>query len=392
MLIAAILVAAAAVHAPDDGAALIRGNTAFAVDLYRRQAAEHRDNIFFSPYSISTAMAMVDAGARGETAAEIEKAMRFPFAGKRLADAWAAVLDDVNRHKAGFDLLTANALWAARGVQFRQEYLATARNEFGARVETLDFAHDSEGARKRINNWVSETTKEKIRDLIARGMLNADTLLVLTNAIYMKAKWSDPFPKSATDMHGKFHAPGGDVTVPMMHTTENFSFFKGDGVRVLELPYEGDQLSMLIVLPDSNSGLAGVERDLTTEKIESWQSKLAPARVAVSLPRFTSEMTLDLNATLRAMGVRRAFSMTGDADFSGMSQKEKIAISRVIHKARVDVDEQGTEAAAATAVIGVRATAMPSKPEMFVADHPFFFVIRRTGSGSVLFAGRLMKP
>ena len=375
-----------------DRPALIRGNTEFAVDLYRRQAAQQNGNIFFSPYSISTAMAMVDVGARGATASEIEKGMRFPFNGKRLAQAWTAVLDDINKHKTGFDLLTANALWAARGIQFRSTYLATARGEFGARIETLDFAHAAEAARARINKWVSEATREKIRELIGQGMLGPDTLLVLTNAIYMKAKWADPFPKAGTDQNGKFHAPGGDVTAPLMHITGTFPFFRGEGVRILELPYTGPELSMLVVLPETNSGLAAIEKDLTPEKIQAWQVKLAPANVSVTFPRFTSEMSLDLGDALQAMGVRRAFGI-GAPDFSGMSEKEKLAISRVIHKARVDVDEEGTEAAAATAVIAVRSTAIRQPPpELFVADHPFLFLIRRNGSNSVLFLGRLMKP
>jgi serpin B len=393
IIAAALIIENLAMKPAPDRDALIHGNTVFAVDLYRREAAGQNDNIFFSPYSISTAMAMVDAGARGATTAEIETAMRFPFKGKQLAQAWAAVLDDVNHHAEGFDLLTANALWGARGVEFRSSYLATARGEFGAKIETLDFAHASEDARARINKWVSDTTKEKIRELIGQGMLVPDTLLVLTNAIYMKAKWADPFPKSGTDPKGTFHAPGGDVTAPMMHLKETFPFFRGDGVRIIELPYQGEALSMLVVLPETNGGLAAIEKDLTPEKIEAWQTKLTRSKVAVTFPRFTSEMTLDLGATLQAMGMRRAFSMNGGADFSGMSEKEKLAISRVIHKARVDVDEQGTEAAAATAVIGVRATAIREPPpELFVADHPFLFFIRRNGTNSILFLGRLMKP
>ncbi|HEY8131927.1 MAG TPA: serpin family protein, partial [Thermoanaerobaculia bacterium] len=343
--VAFIMAALTAKPVATDRSSLIRANTEFAVDLYQRQAAQQTGNIFFSPYSISTAMAMVNVGARGATAAEIEKGMRFPFSGKRLAKAWTAVLDDVNKHKTGFDLLTANALWAARGIQFRSSYLATARGEFGARIETLDFAHAAEAARARINTWVSEATREKIRELIGQGMLGPDTLLVLTNAIYMKAKWADPFSKAATDQKGTFHAPGGDVTAPMMHKTATFPFFRGEGVRVLELPYTGRELSMLVVLPETNRGLAAIEKDLTPEKINAWQGKLAPANVSVTFPRFTSEMSLDLGETLQAMGVRRAFGMHGAPDFSGMSEKEKVAISRVIHKARIDVDEEGTEAA-----------------------------------------------
>jgi len=392
LLIFSVFVAQALATTPTDNSMLMSGNTAFALDLYQREAARQTGNVFFSPYSISTAMAMVDAGARGTTAREIEKALRFPFTGERLATAWTAVLNDVNRHSEGYDLVTANALWGARGIEFRSAFLTTARRKFGAKIETLDFARASDGSRKRINAWVSETTKEKIRDLIGPGMLSADTLLVLTNAIYMKAKWSTPFPPGATDQKGRFHAPAGDVTAPMMRVTDRFPFYRGEGVRVLELPYVHDELSMIIVLPDAKNGLAAVEKQLTPGKLAEWYAKLAANRVAVTLPKFTTEMSLDLGETLRAMGVRLAFDMT-KADFSGMSAKEKLGISRVIHKARVDVSEEGTEAAAATAVIGVRSTAIhEAPPEPFVADHPFFFLIRRNGSNNTLFIGRLTKP
>ena len=399
MFIAATFVIAALTTKPAaatsaDRSALVAGNAAFAVDLYRRQATQQGGNIFFSPYSISTAMAMVDAGARGATAAEIEKAMRMPFSGKRLAQAWTAVLDDVSHHKAGFDLVTANALWAARGTQFRSAYLATAREEFGAKIETLDFAHATEAARGRINAWVSEATKDKIRELIGQGMLDPTTQLVLTNAIYMKAKWEEPFPKDATDKNGRFHAAGGDTKASMMSQTATFPFFHGGGLRVLELPYAGGEMSMIVVLPDANNGLAAIEKALTPEKIAEWERKLAPAEVAVTFPRFTSEMSLDLGGMLQAMGIRLAFDPNGAADFSGMTEKGKLAISRVVHKARVDLTEEGTEAAAATAVIMMPTAAAypPHRRELFVADHPFLFLIRRNGSNSVLFIGRLAKP
>jgi serpin B len=393
-LVIAALTTKAAAATSGDRSAVIRGNTAFAVDLYRRQATQQNGNIFFSPYSISTAMAMVDAGARGATAAEIEKTMRLPFSGKRLTKAWTAVLDDVNQHKGGFDLVTANALWAARGIQFRPSYLATARDEFGARIETLDFAHATEAARARINAWVSDATKEKIRELIAQGVLAPATQLVLTNAIYMKAKWEEPFPKEATDKNGRFHAAGGDTKASMMSQTATFPFFHGGGLRVLELPYAGGEMSMIVVLPDAKNGLRAIEKQLTPEKLAEWEKKLAPAKVAVEFPRFNSEMSLDLGDMLQLMGIRLAFDPNGAADFSGMTEKGNLAISRVVHKARVDLTEEGTEAAAATAVTMMpTAAAYPrSVPELFVADHPFLFLVRRNGSDSVLFIGRLAKP
>lgn len=392
LLLAALAMTANAATSPSDRDAVLRGNTAFALDLYRREAALHDGNVFFSPYSISTAMAMVGAGARGATAKEIESALHLPFGGARLAQAWSAVLDDVNRHDAGYDLVTANALWAAKDVEFRRDYLETARKDFAATIERLDFAHAAAAARKRINDWVSEATRKKIETIVGEDSVRADTLLVLTNAIYMKAPWATPFSPRATDAAGTFHAAGGDMKASMMRQTDHFRFARANGVRVIELPYARNELSMLIVLPEAKDGLAAVEKTLTPESIAAWEKQLAPRRVAVTLPRFKTEMSFELVDVLKAMGIRLAFDRTGAGDFSGISTTEKLAISRVIHKARVDVSEEGTEAAAATAVVAVRATAImhTEPPEVFNADHPFVYVIRR--GGNVLFVGRLAKP
>ena len=387
----AALMLLAMTAAAADRDALVRGNTAFALDLYRRQPA---GNIFFSPYSISTAMAMVDAGARGTTAKEIESAMHLPFGGARLAQGWAALLDDVNRHGGGYELVTANAMWPARDIELRADYVAMAKKDFGAAIETLDFAHAAEGARRRINAWVSEATRKKIQDLIPSGSIHGDIRLVLTNAIYMKATWASQFMKDHTNENGTFHAAGGDVKIPLMFQVSHFRYFHGDGVKVVELPYEGNELSMLVVLPDAPQGLTAVEKALTAETLARWEEKLDVRRVSLGLPRFSSEIGLELAPALQAMGIRLAFDTRGAADFSGITAKENICISRVIHKARIDVTEKGTEAAAATSVLmaaGARAMQEPP-PEIFHADHPFFFVIRRTASKSVLFIGRLAKP
>jgi serpin B len=376
-----------------DRDAVIRGNTAFAVDLYRRQAASQGGNVFFSPYSISTAMAMVDLGARGATGSEIDKTLRMPFSGDRLARAWTAVLHDVNDHGSGYELVTANALWAAHEIELRAAYLALAHDEFGAKVERLDFAHAHEAARAHINAWVSQATRKKINDLLGPGTIDGGTLLVLTNAIYMKAKWGSEFEPGSTTEKGTFHAAGGDAPAAMMHQLHTFRIYHGDGIRLLELPYLRGELSMLILLPDANDGLAHVEKELTPEKLAAWEAGLAPKSVAVTLPRFTSEMSLDLGEMLQAMGIRLAFDTRGSADFSGTATIQKLAISKVIHKARIDVTEKGTEAAAATAVSMLAGAAFPSeRPEIFQADHPFLYVIRRNGSGSILFIGRLAKP
>jgi serine protease inhibitor len=372
-----------------DSASLIRGNTAFAIDLYRLQASG-KDNIFFSPYSISTAMAMVAAGARGTTASEIEKAMRFPFGGAKLTRSWSEVQQDVNKKRADVTLLTANALWAAKDVEFKSDYLSQSRKDFAAKLETLDFAK-SEAARKRINDWVSDTTQKKIPQLIGSGMLNASTRLVLTNAIYMKAPWLNEFPKARTNDNGVFHAAAGDQKAALMRNLNDFRYAHIDGVRVIELPYKGSELSMLVVLPDANDALGTVEKTFSVQKLAEWDKALASAKVDVTFPRFTSDISLDLNGPLTTMGMRQAFS--AHADFSGIA-KEKLMISDVIHRARIDVAEEGTEAAAATAVIMTRATAVQPrpKPEIFNADHPFLYLIRRTDTKSVLFIGRLVQP
>ncbi|HSP14742.1 MAG TPA: serpin family protein [Thermoanaerobaculia bacterium] len=379
------------VAASPDSASLIRGNTTFAVELYRLQAGSSRGNVFFSPYSISAAMALTDAGARGTTASEIEKALHFPFTGARLTAAWKAVQDDIGRKRPDVTLMTANALWAAKGVELHPEYLAFARRDFGAKLETVDFARP-EPARQRINAWISEATRQKIPELIGSGMLAPSTRLVLTNAIYMKAKWLSEFPPRGTNPNGRFHTPAGERKAAMMSTQDDFNYARSGSVRILELPYLGSELSMLVVLPDAADGLSKLEKELTVEQLAQWEAELKPALVAVTFPRFKTDLSIQLSQSLRAMGIHEAFS--AKADFSGIA-KEPLLISDVIHQARIDVAEEGTEAAAATAVI-MRATAAPPmkqpKPEIFNADHPFLYLIRRTDTKSVLFIGRLVQP
>ena len=354
------------------------GEISFALDLLRRLAAEETGNLFFSPYSISTAMAMAHAGARGATAAEIAAVMRF----------------DERVDPPGADTIVANALWAALDIDLLPEFVVRMRERFGAEVERLDFEHATAEARARINGWVREITRGKIAELIDR--LRPDTLVVLTNAIYMKAPWETQFPPDATNLHGRFRTAAGEVEAAMMHVTARFRFARRAGLRLLELPYESGELAMLIALPDAVDGIGALARDLTPQLLEDWDRSLGAAKVAVTLPRFRSKTRLpELQEVLKAMGIRLAFQLDGTADFSGMSQSEKIGISRVIHEARVDVGEEGTEAAAATAVLAVRAAGMlrPERPpEVFTADHPFLFLIRRTDNHRILFLGRLARP
>jgi serpin B len=361
--------------------AIVRGNTAFALDLYRRQPA---GNVFFSPHSISTAMAMVAAGARGATAKEIESVLHLPFGGAQLAQAWAAL--------PGGGLISANSMWPALDIELRASYVEMARQSFAAAIERLDYAHAAEAARARVNAWVAEATRGKIRNLLAPHTVQSDTRLILANAIYMKAPWASQFQADRTNENGRFFADGGEVTVPLMAQTNSFRYFHGDGVKVVELPYEGNELSLLVVLPDDLHGLASIE--LTPETLARWERQLKMCRVSVVFPRFSSEIGLELGETLQSMGIRLAFDLNGAADFSGISESEHLAISEVVHKARIDVTEEGTEAAAATAILLWRAAAFRKEPEpeTFHADHPFFFAIRRRSNQSMLFIGRLVKP
>jgi serine protease inhibitor len=391
-LLFAALFAMNAAAAPANGsAAVVRGNSKFAIELYRLQAANGRGNIFFSPYSISTAMALTGAGARGTTASEIETVLHFPFSGQRLTRAWKDVQSGVNRGRSEVTLMTANALWAAKDVEFQPQYLALARDDFDAKLATVDFTNP-EAARQRINSWVGEATKQKIPQLIASGLLVPKTRLVLTNAIYMKGQWLYKFPADATNQNGRFRTPSGEKKAKLMGNRDDFRFARSGHLRIIELPYLGSELSMLVILPDAVDGLPQVEQSLTVDKLAEWEAALQMKLVDVTLPRFITDLSMQLGGVLQTMGVHQAFS--DHADFAGIA-KEPLKISEVIHQARIDVTEEGTEAAAATAVEMQRATAIPSAPpkaEVFNADHPFLFLIRQNDTKSILFIGRLVQP
>ncbi len=356
---------------------------AFGVDLHSRLKGTS-GNLIYSPVSLSTALAMVYAGARGETAAQMAKALHFDLPADRLSKAIKAV---AGQEKAeGYRLSIANRLWGQQGFPFLPEYLALTRENFGAELETLDFKQ-SESARKTINTWVEKQTEDKIKDLIPSGLLGSDTRLVLTNAVYFLGDWASPFEAFATRPEAFRTPAGAPVQVPTMHQTGRFGYRKGDGYQVLELGYKGGDLSMLIVLPDAVDGLAGLESKLDPKLFEAGPMQ----RVAVSLPKFKAESEFDLSKVLAELGLSLLF--TDDADLSGMDGRRDLAVSAVIHKAYVDVNEKGTEAAAATA-IGIRATSafMPDKPVEFKADHPFLFAIKDRRNGQILFLGRLSKP
>ena len=372
-------------------AQVTKGNNAFAVDLYAHLRAQN-GNLFFSPASISTAFAMADAGARGQTAQEMARVFHFTLPPDQLHPAMGALLQGMNAPHAGYDLRVADALWAQQDARFLPAYLDLMQKDYAAGLHPVDFKHQPEAVRGTINEWVEQQTNHRIRDLIAPGMLTPLTRLVLTNAIYFKGTWQDPFEKQAT-RNGEFHVTGAQaVTVPLMSRTGGYRYYDGGTFQALELPYKGDALTMVVLLPRDADGLQALEQRFTPDAAQAWIARLEPVgRVVVTFPRFTMTQQFELSDTLSAMGMPQAF--TRQADFSGMTGRPEFHIAAAIHKAFIDVNEEGTEAAAATA-IGMRAAAMRMEPPpvIFRADHPFLFMIRDVKTGAILFLGRVEDP
>lgn len=374
-----------------DVATVVGGNNRFALDLYARLRTEQSGNLFFSPSSISTALAMTYAGARGDTESEMAKVLHFTLPQDKLHPGFASLNKtlDGNGEKRGYRLHGANRLWGQQGYGFLPEFLTTTRTHYDAELAEVDFVRQTEQARKQINTWVEERTQGKIKELITPDILDASTCLVLTNAIYFKGDWTKPFDNKVTK-DAPFQITSQQRTdVPMMHQQGDFRYWAGDGLKILELPYGRGDLSMLVLLPAETGGLPDLEARLTSENLCRWLMNVREQPVRVFLPRFKLTSQFRLNDTLKAMGMLLAF---GRADFSGMNGKRELFISAVIHKAFVDVNEEGTEAAAATAVIMSRGLAIPRQPAEFRADHPFVFLIRDNRTGSILFLGRLMNP
>ena len=370
----------------------------FAAALYEELSSQ-KGNLFFSPSSIHTALAMTYAGARGNTEKQMSATLRFPLLGgagaspqDKLHGEYAELLKLLKPPKeGGYQLSVANALWGQKGYPWIQDFLDTTEENYGAGLRQVDFVGATEKSRQAINLWVEDQTNEKIKDLIPQGVLDALTRLVLTNAIYFKGDWASQFKESATkDAPFKL---GGDKTVkaPLMYQKGKFAFKEDGDVQVLSMPYKGDDLSMVVVLPRKVDGLADVTANLTAAKIDAWTTRLYKRDVQVFLPKFKVESQFGLSKVLAKMGMSDAFNPS-KADLSGMNGKRDLYISAVIHKAYVDVNEEGTEAAAATAVVVSLRSARPRPQPVFRADHPFLFLIRHNKTGAVLFMGRLASP
>ena len=373
-----------------DLAELVAANTAFAFDLYQ-QVGDQDGNLFYSPYSVSIALAMTYAGARGETEQQMADALRFTLPQDRLHPAFN-VLDQALASRGAssdqFELHVVNRIWGQVDYPFLESFLDVLAENYGAGLNLLDFVNATEQSRVAINDWVAAQTRDRIKDLIAPGAITALTRLVLTNAVYFKAAWEEPFDEALTQ-DGSFHRlDGSQVTVPMMRQNAGFGYAAGNGYRAIELRYEGGELSMVIFLPDA-ARFAEFEAALDAARVDAIAQALAPRDLALTMPRFSFTRDFSLVEVLSAMGMPIAF--TGGADFSGMNGSQDLFIQGVLHKAFVAVDEEGTEAAAATAVI-VGLTAAPPSELNVTIDRPFIFVIRDIETKTILFAGRVLDP
>ncbi|XP_006087257.1 serpin B3 isoform X1 [Myotis lucifugus] len=395
-------------HTNDTMNSLSEANTRFAYDLYQLFRKSTKENIFYSPLSITSALAMVYLGSRKRTASEIQKVLHFNEVienrtrgttraqveeSGNVHQQFQKLLTELNKPTDAYKLSLANRLYGDKKFQFFQEYLDNVKKFYLASVESADFVNATEETRKMINSWVESQTNEKIKDLFPKGSLNRSTILVLVNAIYFKGQWNEKFDPKGTKQGQFWLNKDTSKVVQMMKQRNMFKFASLEDMqaKILEIPYKDKDLSMVLLLPNEIDGLQQLEDKLTAEKLIEWTSSrnMSMRDVHVQLPRFKVEQSFELQATMKALGMVDAFS-SQDADFTGMSGSGELVISAMIHKSFVEVTEEGTEAAAATG-IGISTTSAPNY-KMFHCDHPFLFLIKHNKTNSILFFGRFSSP
>jgi serpin B len=376
---------------------LVNGNTTFALNVYHQLQKTNSDaNIFYSPYSISAALAMVYAGAKNDTDKQMATALNFTLTQDRLHPAFNSLdtaLNSRGKNAKGinggpFQLHLVNAIWGQKDFTFLPTFLDTLSQNYGAGLRTLDFTKAPDQSRVTINDWVADQTNQKIKDLIPQGAVDSMTRLVLTNAVYFNAAWLYQFKESNTKNQDFNLLNGSKVNVPMMNETEHLAYAPGNGYQAVELPYDGSELTMLIVLPDAGK-FNSVVGALTSDQLNTIIQSLKQGQINLTMPKFTFETSFSLNDILSALGMPSAF--TSQADFSGMTGTPNLYISDVFHKAFIAVNEAGTEAAAATAAI-MGLTAMPVTPTVVTLDRPFMFFIRDVQTGAIVFMGSVTNP
>jgi serpin B len=375
-----------------DAAELAGAGNRFALDLFR-QVQPEAGNMVYSPYSISTVLAMCYSGAGGETARQMSEVLYFPPAGQ-LETAETVLRKEILSGDTlpGTEISLANAIWAQQDFDFLPEYLDNISEVYDAPLTKMDFINGEarENSRQKINRWVEEHTRSKIRDLIAQGVLSENTRMVLTNAIYFNGKWKWTFDPGATHPSIFHVSPRETRMTPFMNMTRTVPYYEDEEIQAIRLPYRGDRFSMTVILPRTPEGWKMISRVIDLERLDKVETHFNPAEVSISLPRFRSEMKMDLRRELVKMGMDLPFGR--DADFSGMTGEKNLFIDEVIHKAFIEVSESGTEAAAATGAIMSLKSAYRTEPLRFNADHPFLYCIREQRTGCIIFLGRLVRP
>lgn len=398
LLLSAAVATQSAQDRPADGAATARTAASdanrFASSMLGRVAPGQKGNFVISPYSIHACMSMVAAGAAGGTEAQMVAALSLPSGKAERNAALLALRNRMAQAAAGGDvtLEVANRVWAQKSYPLLPAFTKDVESTFGAGFAAADFAGNAEGERKVINGWVEDKTRNRIRDLLQPGILSPATRMVLVNAVYFYGAWQTPFPKNRTETAPFHAAPGQDVDVDLMQAhLEGIGYREEAGLQICELPYKGRDLTMVVLLPDAGK-LAELEARLAKDGFDAVFGRIGFRTVNVALPRFKVEAQFGLNNPLIELGMRDAFN-AGLADFSGMTGTRDLFVSDVVHKAFIEVNEKGTEAAAATAAV-MRLTAMPvaQEPASFRADRPFLFVLRDRPSGAILFLGRVAQP
>ena len=380
------------ISTPEGIAEIITANNQFAIAMYQQingQPDQADKNVFFSPYSLSTVMAILYAAAEGETKAQIQKTFHYP-APAILNPNSAALYNQFNKPNPDYKLATVNDLWMQQGLTLNKSYADTVQHYYSGQVTALDFEGSPDPARQTINKKIADKTKQLIPELLPKGSIKSDTAVVLTNAIYFKGDWTMPFTAERTSAKPFYNAIGRASTVQMMQQQSYFSYYEDKHIQVVQLPYKGDDLSMLVVLPKFNHKLAmqQLTKSLSATKIKQWRSGLVRQEVDLQLPKFKLDARYQMKTLLADMGMPKAFN--NGAEFNLYADGTPIKLDEVYHQAVVTVDEKGTEAAAAAGAVGMYVGM--SYPVEFKADHPFMFMIKDNKTDAILFLGQVNKP
>jgi serpin B len=378
-----------ATHIQEPGPSLVTGNNKFAFELYKKISAKP-ENLFYSPFSISAALAMTYTGAKANTAKQISAVMHFADNSAAFSTSYKDYLATISKlNNDQVSIYAANSLWGQIAFTFKKEFIELISSNYSAEVKNVNFIKEADKCRMQINQWVESKTNSKIKDLIKPGLIDDLTRLVLVNAIYFKAPWDKPFDEKATKKLDFKKDDATTVTTDFMIVDNDYKYYSNDNLAAVEIPYSKGTMSMLVLLPKDKAAFEDLKKNIGNELYTQINSGLAMKKVKLFLPKFKATSEFELSDMLILMGMEEAFS--DEADFSGMTGKKDLKISKVVHKAFIDVNEAGTEAAAATAVI-IRIKSMPVNPVEFKADHPFMFIIKDNASGSILFAGNIYDP